>query len=89
MSAEFTPPKRSRELGVIATQEIEIPPEDCIRTFLGSEVFTPGYEKHQISGLQMDSRATSLTVTNEEGGEVVVLVTNPERAKVFVRDHPG
>jgi hypothetical protein len=37
----------------------------------------------------MDSRATSLTVTNEEGGEVVVLVTNPERAKVFVRDHPG
>lgn len=49
----------------------------------------PIYEKHQIGGLQTDPKAKPLKITDEAGGEVLVLFTSPERAKGFVRDFPG
>ena len=77
------------ERQLIEAQEGRIPPESFIATLLGSEVFMPVYEKHQIGGLQTQQIAQPLKLTTDKGDEVLVLFTNPERAKAFVKDFPG
>jgi hypothetical protein len=49
----------------------------------------PVYEKHQIGGFATDTKAKPLKLQAEDGSDVLVLFTNPERAKAFVRDYPG
>jgi SseB protein N-terminal domain len=88
MSSAFAP-QNDLERQLIAAQEGQIQPQDFIQTLLGSEVFMPIYEKHQIVGLQTEDRARPLKIQTDEGGEVLVLFTSPERAKAFVRDFPG
>jgi hypothetical protein len=81
-------PQNDLERQLIAAQEGRIDPEDFIATLLGSEVFMPIYERHQIGGLQTEKAAQPLKIETDNG-EVLVLFTNPERAKPFVRDFPG
>lgn len=88
MSDDFTP-QHDLERQLIAAQEGQIPPESFIATLVGSEVFMPIYERHQIGGLQTQQAAQPLKLTAEDGSEVLVLFTSPERAKGFVRDYPG
>lgn len=88
MSDDFTP-QNDLERRLIAAQEGEIPPESFIETLVGSEVFMPIYERHQIGGLQTQQAAQPLKLSSEDGSEVLVLFTSPERAKGFVRDYPG
>nr|WP_279381422.1 SseB family protein [Candidatus Thiosymbion oneisti] len=77
------------ERQLMAAQENRIPPASFLRTLLDSEVFMPVYEKHQIGGFATDTKARPLKVRTEGGEEVLVLFTNPERAKAFVKDYPG
>jgi hypothetical protein len=89
MTTRFTP-QNDLERQFLAAQEGRIPPEDFIRTLLGSEVFMPIFEKHQIGGLQTGgTTAQPLKLTSDDGAEVLVLFTSPERAKAFVKDFPG
>ena len=88
MPDDFTP-QNALERQLIAAQEGQIPPEAFIETLVGSEVFMPIYEKHQIGGLQTQSAARPLKLQGAAGEEVLVLFTSPERAKAFVRDYPG
>ncbi|MCO5760024.1 MAG: SseB family protein [Chromatiaceae bacterium] len=81
-------PQNDLERQLIAAQEGRIDAEDFIATLLGSEVFMPIYERHQIGGLQTEKAAQPLKIETDNG-EVLVLFTNPERAKPFVRDFPG
>lgn len=81
-------PQNDLERQLIAAQEGRIDAEDFIATLLGSEVFMPIYERHQIGGLQTEKAAQPLRIETDNG-EVLVLFTNPERAKPFVRDFPG
>ena len=77
------------ERQLIAAQDGHRTAESFIETLLGSEVFMPVYEKHQIGGFQTQQTAQPLKLINEEGAEALVLFTSPERAKDFVKDHPG
>lgn len=88
MPDDFTP-QNALERRLIAAQEGRIPPEEFIATLVGSEVFMPVYEKHQIGGLQTQQAAQPLKLTGEDGNEILVLFTSPERAKGFVKDYPG
>jgi len=88
MSADFIP-QNDLERHLLDAQEGRIPPEDFIRVLLGSEVFMPVYEKHQIGGFATDTKAKPLKLQAGDGSDVLVLFTNPERAKAFVRDYPG
>ncbi|MBV5274209.1 MAG: SseB family protein [Lamprocystis purpurea] len=88
MPDDFTP-QNELERRLIAAQEGQIPPEEFIATLVGSEVFMPVYEKHQIGGLQTQQAAQPLKLTGEDGNEILVLFTSPERAKGFVKDYPG
>ena len=82
-------PQNDLERRLMAAQDGEIPPEAFIETLLGSEVFMPIYERHAIGGLQTEARAQPLKLVTDQGGEVLVLFTSPERAKAFVQDFPG
>jgi hypothetical protein len=82
-------PQNDLERQLIAAQEGQIPPQAFIKTLLGSEVFMPIYEKHQIIGLQTEDKAHPLKIQTDDGGEVLVLFTSPDRSKEFVRDFPG
>lgn len=82
-------PQNDLERQLLDAQEGRIAPEDFIKTLLGSEVFMPIYEKHQIGGFATDNKAKPLKLEAEDGSDVLVLFTNPERAKAFVRDYPG
>lgn len=73
----------------MAAQEGEIPPEPFIETLVGSEVFMPIYEKHQIGGLQTQQGAQPLKLQGGDEGDALVFFTSPERAKGFVRDYTG
>jgi hypothetical protein len=88
MSEAFIP-QNDLERQLVAAQEGEVPPESFIEVLMGSEVFMPVYEKHQIGGLQMQQTAQPLKLQNEGGEETLVLFTSPERAKAFVKDFPG
>ena len=82
-------PQNDLERQLIAAQEGQLPAEDFIATLLGSEVFMPIYERHQIGGLQTDRGAALPLKIQTDTGEVLVLFTSPERAKHFVGDYPG
>ena len=88
MSDDFHP-HNELERQLIAAQEGRIPPEAFLEVLMGSEVFMPIYERHQIGGLQVNTEAQPLKLQDEDGREVLVLFTSPERAKAFVRDFPG
>lgn len=84
MSTGFTP-QNGLERQLLAAQEGQLPPEDFVRPLLGSEVFMPIHEKHQIGGLQMGGTAAQpLELARDDGTEVLVLFTSPERANGFV-----
>ena len=82
-------PQNDLERQLIAAQDGQIPAESFIQTLLGSEVFMPVYEKHQIGGLQTDQVARPLKLTGEDGSEALVLFTSPDRARNFVKDYEG
>lgn len=56
---------------------------------LDLQVFMPVLDKHSIGGFQESKEATPLSVKDEDGTEMVILFTSPERAKEFVKDYPG
>ncbi len=86
--SRFTP-HNDLERQLIAAQDGRIGPEELIDTLMRSEVFMPVYEKHQIGGLQVSSQAKPLILSSDDGEELLVLFTSPERAKAFVADYPG
>lgn len=88
MTTDFQP-QNDLERQLIASQENRIPPESFLQTLLGAEVFMPVYEKHQIGGFTADTKARPLKIRAEDGAEVLVLFTSPDRAKTFVKYYPG
>ena len=88
MTTDFQP-QNDLERQLMAAQENRIPPESLLRTLLGSEVFMPVYERHQIGGFATDTKARPLKIRTEDSEEVLVLFTSPDRAKTFVKGYPG
>ncbi|NOQ78965.1 MAG: SseB family protein [Gammaproteobacteria bacterium] len=77
------------EKKLIQAQNGEIEGEEFLKEMLDMQVFMPILDKHSIGGFQESKEATPLSVKDEDGTEMVILFTSPERAKVFVKDYPG
>ncbi|MCU7800476.1 MAG: SseB family protein [gamma proteobacterium symbiont of Lucinoma myriamae] len=77
------------EKKLIQAQNGEIEGEEFLKEMLDMQVFMPIMDKHSIGGFQESKEATPLSVKDEDGTEMVILFTSPERAKVFVKDYPG
>ena len=76
------------EKKLIQAQNGEIEGEEFLKEMLEMQVFMPILEKHTIAGFQDSKQATPLSFKDDDG-KMVVLFTNPERAKGFVKDYPG
>jgi hypothetical protein len=65
-------------------------PEDFVaRLLAGDQVFMPVKdEKHAIAGFQTSTKAQPLVIEDDEGTQILVLFTSPERAKPFADMFP-
>lgn len=54
-----------------------------------AEIFMPVRDKYEINGLQLSEKAVPLTSETESGEKTLILFTNPELAKDFVKDFPS
>ena len=81
-------PHNDLEQKLIAAQEGSIPGEDFMHYVLTAQLFMPVQdEKHVIKGFQRDDKAVPLTLETEDGMQVLVLFTSPERAKPFLENY--
>lgn len=64
--------------------------EDFVnRLMAGEQIFMPVKdEKHAIAGFQASTKAQPLVIEDEEGTQILVLFTSPERAKPFADMFP-
>ncbi len=88
MSETFIP-HNDLERTLQAAQEGQVSEEQLMTELLGAQVFMPVYDKTRIGGFQDSKLAQPLTLQDEEGSEVLVLFTSPERAKPFLAEFPG
>jgi len=82
-------PANDIEKQLLAAQEGEIPGEAFMQALLQSQLFMPILDKHGIGGLQPSKTANPLTLSDEDGTEILILFTSPERAREFVQGYPG
>lgn len=74
---------------IISLHENKTEGGDFITALLNSQVFMPIFEKHKIEGLQESSRPKLLLFKDENDVNVMILFTNPERAKPVAEEHTG
>ena len=77
------------EKKLIQAQNGQIDGESFLKEMLDMQVFMPILDKHSIAGFQQSKQATPLSVKDDDGTEMVILFTSPERAKGFVKDYPS
>ncbi len=77
------------EKKLIMAQNGEMEGEAFLKEMLLMQVFMPILDKHSIGGFQESKEAVPLSVKEDSGTERVILFTSPERAKEFIKDHPG
>lgn len=88
MSETFIPDNEI-EKQLLAAQEGRLSGEEFMQALLQSQLFMPILDKQGIGNLQSSQHAHPLTLEDEEGNQLVVLFTSPERGKAFLRDYPG
>ncbi len=82
-------PENKLERSLLEAQKGEISGEFFLKELLDMELFMPVLEKHQIAGFQQSQKAIPLTIEDEDGQQLVVLFSSPERAKEFVKQYHG
>ena len=88
MSEAFEP-RNELELKLKAAQEGKIEGAVFMEHLMNAQVFMPVEDKLGIGGFQGSNRIKPLMIQAEDGTEVLILFTSPERAKSFVQDFPG
>lgn len=88
MSERFEP-RNELEIQLLEAQEGRISSEDFMRQLMDAQVFLPVRDKYQIANFQASNQAVPLSLKTDDGVEVLILFTSPERAKDFLKGHPG
>lgn len=82
--------KNEVEKQLAALQSGEMNESDFMHQLFNSELFMPIQdEKSGVDNLQISANAVPLTLTAEDGSNVLILFTSPERARGFLQSHPG
>jgi hypothetical protein len=83
--------KNELEKKLLAAINGELPGEEFMNELLTQQIFIPIKDDKDsgIQGFQLTNKATPLVVQDEEGRNMLVLFTSPERAKEFLDDVPG
>jgi hypothetical protein len=83
--------KNELEKKLLAAINGELPGEDFMNEMLTQQIFIPIKDDRDsgIPGFQLTNKATPLVIQDEDGRNMLVLFTSPERAKEFLADVPG
>jgi hypothetical protein len=88
--SEHFEPRNDLERQLLAVQEGEVSDDAFMQKLMASQVFMPVQdEATAIANFQRSDKAVPLLLESEEGGQVLILFTSPERAKPFLTDFPG
>jgi hypothetical protein len=87
--SEVFEPRNDIEAKLLAAQEGELDAEEFMRELLGAQLFLPVRDDTHIGNFQRSTRAQPLALDGGDGSRVLVLFTSPERAKEFLKGHPG
>ncbi|HQU14597.1 MAG: hypothetical protein B7Z66_04540 [Chromatiales bacterium 21-64-14] len=82
-------PRNELERALVAAQEGHTPADVFMEDLLGAQVFVPARDSVGIGGFQSNAPPEPLTVRDDEGTEVLVVFTSPDRARAFLEDFPG
>jgi hypothetical protein len=90
MSVNHAPEIRNDlEQKLFDAQEGRLELDDFMNALFEAQLFMPVHEGRTVSNIQTSTKAKPLSLTAEDGTEVLVLFTSPDRAKPFVKDYPG
>ena len=74
---------------LLAAQEGQISSESFMEYLLDAQLFMPVKDSIGIEGFTSSDKAVPLTLKTEDGIEVLILFTSPDRSKAFVQGFPG
>ena len=74
---------------LLAAQEGQLEIDRFMEALMSAQLFMPVHDGNTVMNIQRSTRAQPLTIDAEDGGKQLVLFTSPDRARDFVRDHPG
>lgn len=77
------------EQNLMAAQEGQMDEDAFMKYLMDTQVFMPVKDSIGIEGFTGSDKALPLTLKSEDGIEVLILFTSPERAKTFLDDYPG
>lgn len=83
--------KNELETKLLAAMNGELAGDDFMRELMTQQIFIPIKDEKDsgIQGFQRSTKATPLVVQDEDGRNILVLFTSPERAKNFLAETPG
>jgi hypothetical protein len=91
MSEHVIEVKNELEQKLLAAMNGELASDDFMHALMTQQIFIPIKDDKDsgIIGFQHTTKATPLVIQDEEGVNILVLFTSPERAKDFLADTPG
>lgn len=91
MAEDIFEAKNELEAKLLAAMNGELEAEDFMRELMAQQIFIPikNDPDSGIKGFQRTTKATPLVVQDEDGQNILVLFTSPERAKEFLAEMPG
>lgn len=88
MNAEDFAPTTDIEHKLVDAQEGRLSSEDFMQELLEATMFLPVYDD-SVSGIQLSDKARPISIQLEDGTEIMVVFTSPERAREFLDQAPG
>ena len=88
MNAEDFAPTTDIEQKLVDAQEGRLSSEDFMQELLEATMFLPVYDD-SVSGIQLSDKARPISIQLEDGTEIMVAFTSPERAREFLDQAPG
>ena len=77
------------EENLLAAQEGQMSSDEFMKYLMDTQVYMPVKDSIGIEGFTSSDKAIPLTLKTEDGIEVLILFTSPDRSREFVQEFPG
>ncbi|WP_172597592.1 SseB family protein [Sulfuriflexus mobilis] len=88
MNAEDFAPKTEIEKKLVDAQEGRLSSEDFMQELLDATLFLPVYDD-SVSGIPLSDKTRPISIELEDGTQIMVVFTSPDRAGEFLEQAPG
>jgi SseB protein N-terminal domain len=81
-------PHNDLEKYMVQAQEGKVSLDEFMNTLVESQVFMPVRDELNIGGFQGSTKAVPLSLEDENGTNILVIFTSPDRSKESLNDYP-